>query len=122
MLQKVTNPSQSAKEEKQSDFNSTLLEKRKKELIKAPSTKHQVQASEIYQNMIPTKLYAQHIVSDTRVYGGRFTSRGNYYYCSSQSDIVLFNTQDPYNWQKISHIGAQEISWTVTDMDVDPQE
>lgn len=61
-------------------------------------------------------------MSDTRVYGGRFTSKGNLYYCSSQSDIVLFNTQDPYNWRQISKIYAQQIRWTVTDMDVDVNE
>ena len=72
--------------------------------------------------MIPTAMDQRHTVSDTRVYGGRFTSLGNLYYCSSQSDIVLYNTQDPYNWQLVSRIDAQEIQWTVTDMDVDPKE
>ena len=76
----------------------------------------------MYQSMIPTTLAQRHQVSDTRVYGGRFTSRGNLYYCSSQSDIVLYNTSDPYQWSQISKIEAQEISWTVTDMDVDPDE
>ena len=61
-------------------------------------------------------------MSDTRVYGGRFTSKGNMYYCSSQSQIVLFNTQDPYKWQKVSEIDAHQVRWTVTDMDVDVNE
>lgn len=67
-------------------------------------------------------MFKTHFVSDTRVYGGRFTSKGNLYYCSSQSHIVLFNTQDPYKWKKISKIDAQRVRWTVTDMDVDKDE
>jgi WD repeat-containing protein 23 len=44
------------------------------------------------------------------------------YYCSSQSEIALFNTKDPYKWKKLSQINAQDIHWTVTDMDVDVNE
>mmetsp|Transcript_12731 Transcript_12731/g.21461 ORF Transcript_12731/g.21461 Transcript_12731/m.21461 type:complete len:199 (+) Transcript_12731:499-1095(+) len=44
------------------------------------------------------------------------------YYCSSQSEIVLFNTQNPYDWKKLSMIEAQQVQWTVTDMDVDVNE
>lgn len=65
-----------------------------------------MRAAEIYQDMIPTALDSRHLASDTRVYGGRFTSLGNLYYCSSQSDIVLYNTQDPYNWRQVSRIDA----------------
>jgi len=35
---------------------------------------------------------------------------------------VLFNTQDPYKWQKVSEIDAHQVRWTVTDMDVDVNE
>ena len=44
------------------------------------------------------------------------------YYCSSQSQIVLFNTQDPYKWKQVSCVEAQQVHWTVTDMDVDVNE
>lgn len=76
----------------------------------------------MFQKYVPDSLQATHMISDTRVYGGRFTSKGNMYYCSSQSQIVLFNTQNPYKWQKLSEIDAQQIQWTVTDMDVDTNE
>jgi WD repeat-containing protein 23 len=35
---------------------------------------------------------------------------------------MLYDTSDPFNWREKSSIAAQHISWTVTDMDVDPQE
>jgi len=35
---------------------------------------------------------------------------------------MLYDTADPFNWQLKSEINAQHISWTVTDMDVCPQE
>ena len=44
------------------------------------------------------------------------------YYCSSQESITVFDTKDPFNWALRSNIEAEEISWTVTDMDVTPDE
>ena len=44
------------------------------------------------------------------------------YYCSSQESITVFDTKDPFNWALKSNIEAEEISWTVTDMDVTPDE
>jgi len=35
---------------------------------------------------------------------------------------MLYDTSDPYNFRLKSKIDAQRISWTVTDMDVDPEE
>lgn len=35
---------------------------------------------------------------------------------------MLFDTQDPYKWKPKSTIQAYDISWTVTDMDVDKDE
>jgi len=35
-------------------------------------------------------------VDDTRIYGGRFTSKGNLYYCSSQDLIGIYNSTNPY--------------------------
>lgn len=52
------------------------------------------------------------------MYGGKFTSRGNLYYASSQSHLMLFNTSDPFNWVLRTKIHARDVSWTVTDMDV----
>eukprot|EP00347_Sterkiella_histriomuscorum_P003371 403364552 len=74
--------------------------------------------AEFYQSILPNTLYKQYNASDSRVYGGKFTSRGNLYYSSSQSHVILFNTSDPYNWTLKKQIMAREVSWTVTDMDV----
>jgi hypothetical protein len=35
---------------------------------------------------------------------------------------MLYDTADPFNWQKKAEIHARNISWTVTDMDVCSQE
>jgi hypothetical protein len=35
---------------------------------------------------------------------------------------MLYDTTDPFNWQLKSEIPARDISWTVTDMDVDVNE
>ena len=43
---------------------------------------------------------------------------GNLYYCSSQHSIKVYDTKDPFNWVVKNRIEAEEISWTVTDMDV----
>ena len=40
----------------------------------------------------------------------------------SQESISVFDTKDPYNWVPRSTIDAQEITWTVTDMDVSEDE
>ena len=39
--------------------------------------------SEFYQRLIPNKLFKTISVDEARVYGGRFTQKGNLYYCSS---------------------------------------
>jgi len=56
------------------------------------------------------------------MYGGRFTSKGNLYYCSSQSQILVYDTTDPYNWKQRSAVDAHSVRWTITDMDVDKDE
>jgi hypothetical protein len=35
---------------------------------------------------------------------------------------MLYNTRDPFNWVLKKKIYGQDISWTVTDMDVDVNE
>ncbi|CDW77069.1 wd repeat protein [Stylonychia lemnae] len=74
--------------------------------------------SDIYQSILPNKFFRQYNCSADSVYGGKFTTRGNLYYSSSQGEVVLYNTSDPYNWILKKRIQAREISWTVTDMDV----
>ena len=61
-------------------------------------------------------------MENCRIYGGRFSQRGNLYYCSSQESINIFDTRDPYNWLLKHTIEDPYIRWTVTDMDVDPEE
>jgi WD repeat-containing protein 23 len=35
---------------------------------------------------------------------------------------MLYNTKDPYHWTKKANVMAQDVRWTVTDMDVDVNE
>jgi len=65
--------------------------------------------AEMYQYILPNAHYRQYPMCDSRVYGGRFTSRGNLYYCSSQEAITIFNTYDPYNWKKKASIQAMGV-------------
>ena len=57
-----------------------------------------------------------------RIYGGRFTTAGNLYYCSSQSNVMLFDTKDPYNFRLKAEIPGWNVNWTITDMDIDAKE
>jgi len=72
--------------------------------------------------LIPNRHFKSIQADQSRIYGGRFTASGNLYYCSSQQSIKLYDTRDPFNWQEKAAIPAQQISWTVSDMDVDPAE
>jgi hypothetical protein len=78
--------------QKEQTFAISLLEKRKKDMVVPATNIISQKSSNLYQNLIPNSLYQSHTISDTRVYGGRFTLKGNMYYCSSQSEIALFNT------------------------------
>ena len=40
------------------------------------------------------------------------------FYASSQSHIILYDTMDPFNWKLKKQILAQDVYWTVSDMDV----
>lgn len=57
-----------------------------------------------------------------RIYGGRFSSLGNLYYCTSQKNVLLFDSSDPYNFKLRASIPGHDISWTISDMDVDQRE
>jgi hypothetical protein len=35
---------------------------------------------------------------------------------------MLYDTRDPYNFQLVREIPAWNVSWTITDMDVDERE
>lgn len=80
------------------------------------------ESSSFYQHLIPNKHFKAIRADTDRIYGGRFTSAGNLYYCSSQSNVMLFDTTDPYNFRLKAEIPGWNISWTVTDMDVDAKE
>lgn len=105
-----------SKEQKEAAANQLLEDHRKFEFC--TTTKY----SDYYQRLIPNKHYRSIRADNARIYGGRFTTKGNLYYCSSQESINLYDTRDPYNWYLKSQIDAQHISWTVTDMDVSPDE
>ena len=61
-------------------------------------------------------------VDDWRIYGGRFTSKGNLYYCSSQSIIGIYDSSDPYKMKKIKSIFALDVNWTISSMDTTADE
>lgn len=105
-------------EEDQKKQEQMDLEKEKRIRDFVVTTKY----SDFYQQLIPNKHFKSIRADDSRIYGGRFTLKGNYYYCSSQDSVLLYDTRDPYNWTLKSRIPAQQISWTVTDMDVTPDE
>lgn len=44
---------------------------------------HNTESSLYYQHMIPNKHFKSIRADSDRIYGGRFTSAGNLYYCSS---------------------------------------
>lgn len=103
-------------EESKTSINQRLKDQRIFEFVR------QTKYSEYYQRLIPNKHLRSIQADDARIYGGRFTTKGNLYYCSSQESINLYDTRDPFNWTLRSKIQAQNISWTVTDMDVTPDE
>ena len=107
---------QQREEETKAAANQRLKDHRMFEFMR--TTKY----SEYYQRLIPNKHFRGFRADDARIYGGRFTQKGNLYYCSSQESISLYDTRDPYNWTLRSKIDAQHIQWTVTDMDVTPDE
>ena len=55
---------------------------------------------------------------ETPVYNGRFANHGSLFFASTQEEIILYDTSDPYNFKEKSVI-YPEINWTITDMDVD---
>lgn len=56
------------------------------------------------------------------MYNGRFTPKGNLYYCASQDSIGLYNTSDPYNFEHINTIEGRHIRWTISSVDITPNE
>ncbi|CDW77642.1 wd repeat protein [Stylonychia lemnae] len=76
-----------------------------------------------YQHILPNSLattYEEDITA--RIYGGRFTKKGNLYYASSQEELILYDTTDPNKWQLKTIYSPNNISWTILDMDVDKNE
>jgi hypothetical protein len=72
--------------------------------------------------MVPNCLKYKLAVDSTRIYGGRFTSKGNLYYCSSQDIIGIFNSSNPYNMKKVKTVNGLDINWTITSMDTTEDE
>jgi hypothetical protein len=71
-------------------------------------------------HMIPNTHCAGSTNFYDRVYNGRFSPDGNFYYCGSQSDVQIFDTTDPYEWRFLKSEDGLGIRWTVTDMDITP--
>ena len=58
-----------------------------------------------------------------RMYAGQFSKAGNVYISAGQDDhVTLFNTSDPWNWQPMKTIEARDVHWTVTSVDITPDE
>lgn len=58
----------------------------------------------------------------SRVYNGRFFSNGDFYYCSSQDEIKIYDVSDTENWKCVNSFDARGVSWTITDVDLSPDE
>lgn len=78
--------------------------------------------TQFLSEQVPNKLEYTINVDNSRVYGGRFTSKGNLYYCSSQDIIGIYNSSNPYKFKKIKSINALDINWTITSMDTTEDE
>mmetsp|Transcript_26715 Transcript_26715/g.48123 ORF Transcript_26715/g.48123 Transcript_26715/m.48123 type:complete len:448 (+) Transcript_26715:2276-3619(+) len=72
-------------------------------------------------NMFLPNSYLDTPVSfDSRVYNGQFSPDGSLYYCSSQSEIKIYDTTDEIDWRLKHAITCRNIHWTVTDIDLSP--
>eukprot|EP00347_Sterkiella_histriomuscorum_P016356 403353501 len=77
----------------------------------------------IYQDIIPNSLHSMYEDPITsRVYNGRFTRQGNLYYASTQEELILYDTSNPFDWKLKVLLQPNNIHWTVLDMDVDKNE
>jgi hypothetical protein len=79
--EEVKGPAQpmSKEEQDQKDQERMDLEKDRRIRDFVVTTKY----SDFYQQLIPNKHYKAIRADQSRIYGGRFTGKGNYYYCSS---------------------------------------
>ena len=59
---------------------------------------------------------------ETRVFNGQFSSTGDFYYCSCQSEIRVYDTSNIFDWRLTSEIPGFNIQWTITDLDLSPCE
>ena len=78
--------------------------------------------SRLLSELVPNKHSSNIQVDDTRLYGGRFTSQGNLYYCSSQDLIGIYNSTNPYKMKKIKTVSALDVNWTIASMDTTSDE
>lgn len=60
------------------------------------------------------------VTFESRVYNGQFSPDGSLYYCSSQSEIKVYDTSDELDWKLANTITCRNIHWTVTDIDLSP--
>jgi len=72
---------------------------------------------------VPNRAHAVTATFDGRMYAGQFSKAGNVYISAGQDDhVTLFNTTDPWNWQPMKTIEARDVHWTVTSVDITPDE
>lgn len=62
------------------------------------------------------------VFDESRVYNGKFTPKGNLYFCASQESIGVFNSSDPYDFKHINTIQGRNIRWTISSVDITPDE
>ncbi len=72
---------------------------------------------------VPNRPNAVTASFDGRMYAGQFSKAGNVYISAGQDDhVTLFNTSDPWDWQPMKTIEARDVHWTVTSVDITPDE
>ena len=79
----------------------------------------------ISQKLIPSSVSPSqhaHISAeiDSRGYNGQYSPDGQVFYCSTQDDIVVFDTSDPFDWSVLKRYEGLNIQWTISDIDISP--
>ncbi len=56
------------------------------------------------------------------MYNAQFSPDGDMLYCSSQREIRIYNTEDIHHWKLDQQIEGHNINWTITDIDLSPDQ
>ncbi|CAE7850419.1 unnamed protein product [Symbiodinium sp. KB8] len=72
---------------------------------------------------VPNARHATAATLDGRAYTGQFSKSGDLFVSAGQADVVtLYDTSDPFAWTPHKRIQCPNMSWTITSVDVHPQE